>query len=167
MARKTEDREDLLRDGTAMPQRGRMWIESQEVFVGFRIVGPEHLAASLYWDQDPVYQFNTNGRLRRVFFQGRRYKATNGTLYQLHQTGANRKTTERLVLTDSQVERERQRHMIGQLELCLQQITEYLSNKGDVECVGMAGTAFKNQTLKWIHDLPRPIEIADSPAVTD
>ena len=82
MARETHDREDLFRDGTQMPIRGRIDLDGTEIVIGFRKCG----SASLYWDQDPVFQFNALHQLRRVYFRGIRYAAENGVLNQLGQS---------------------------------------------------------------------------------
>jgi hypothetical protein len=79
MAIEEHDREDLLRDGRAMPLRGETTIDDATVVVGFRAGGQ----MSLYCGADPVYQFNADGELRRVFFHGQRYSAENGRLVLL------------------------------------------------------------------------------------
>ena len=38
---------------------------------------------SLYWDQDPVYQFDLRGNLRRAFINSQRYSAVDGKLVRL------------------------------------------------------------------------------------
>lgn len=83
MAKSAHDREDLLRDGKQMPIRGLTYVEGNELFVGFRVMGQ----MSLYWNQDPVFQFNLAKQLRRVFFRGERYAAQDNQLCQLVQNG--------------------------------------------------------------------------------
>jgi hypothetical protein len=67
------DREDLLRDATALVERIELAVDGfdEHVVVGFRKSG----AASVYFGQDPVYHFNSEGELRRAFADGRLYKA--------------------------------------------------------------------------------------------
>ena len=79
MAKQTQDREDLMREGTAMPLRGRLLIEGIEVVIGFRPAGQ----CSLYWNQDPVFQFDAQHQLRRAFVDSRRLKALDGRLAYL------------------------------------------------------------------------------------
>jgi hypothetical protein len=81
MAKFKEDREDLMRDGTAMAYRGRLLIDGVEVVIGFRSGGQ----ASVYWGQDPVFQFNSLHQLRRLFLDGVRLAAENGRLVKLKQ----------------------------------------------------------------------------------
>lgn len=79
MALDERDRENLLRDGRMMPDRGECDIDGVTVMVGFR--SQEQL--SLYCGADPVFQFNSKQQLRRVYFQGRRFAADNGVLVEL------------------------------------------------------------------------------------
>jgi len=80
MARASQDREDLLRDATAFATRVQLKVPSGErsrvVFAGFRMGG----AMSIYFDQDPVYHFNTAGHLRRAFVNDDLVKAERGRL---------------------------------------------------------------------------------------
>jgi hypothetical protein len=69
MALEEQDREDLLRDGRAMPLRGECTLSGSQVVIGFRSAGQ----LSLYCGPDPVFQFNAEQKLRRAFFQGRRF----------------------------------------------------------------------------------------------
>jgi hypothetical protein len=46
------------------------------VVIGFRLDS----SASVYFDSDPVYQFNTTGELRRAFVDGLMIKAVDGRL---------------------------------------------------------------------------------------
>lgn len=84
MASQSQDREDLLRDATAFVNRVQLQISwgerSEVVFAGFRTGG----AASFYFDQDPVYHFNTTGQLRRAFVDDFLVKAEAGRLVRLH-----------------------------------------------------------------------------------
>ena len=81
MARQESDREDLLREATALVERAELQIpgESEPVTAGFRKDG----SLSLFFGGDPVYQFNTAGELRRAFADGLLYKAERGRLVSL------------------------------------------------------------------------------------
>ncbi|MCC7084965.1 MAG: hypothetical protein IT427_08155 [Pirellulales bacterium] len=81
MAREAADREDLLREATALIQRVELKISSfdEPIVVGFRRDG----AASFYFGHDAVYQFNATGALRRGFLEGQLYKAVGGQLVAL------------------------------------------------------------------------------------
>lgn len=81
MARQESDREDLLREATALVERAELQIpgESEPVTVGFRRDG----SLSIFFGGDPVYQFNTAGQLRRAYVAGLLYKAERGRLVAL------------------------------------------------------------------------------------
>ena len=79
MAREIHEREDLLRDATALVPRIQLRLTRDEtpleVFVGFRSE-----AVSLYFGDDPVYHFNGARELRRAFVDDRLIKAEKGKL---------------------------------------------------------------------------------------
>ena len=81
MAREERDREDLLREATALVQRVELQLPlaSDSVVIGFRRSG----AASIYWGQDEVYHFNASNELRRGYLKGRLVKAEQGRLFWL------------------------------------------------------------------------------------
>ncbi|TWU17636.1 hypothetical protein Pla52o_48510 [Novipirellula galeiformis] len=79
MAKQQRDREDLLRDGHQMTSRGETTIDAIAVTVGFRAGGQ----ASLYCGADPVFQFNAQHQLRRVYFANERFAAESGRLVRL------------------------------------------------------------------------------------
>jgi hypothetical protein len=81
MARAESDREDLLREATALVERAELRIpaEQEPVTVGFRRDG----ALGIYFGADPVYQFNAAGQLRRAYVGGLLYKAESGRLVAL------------------------------------------------------------------------------------
>ena len=79
MAIEENDRENLLRDAKMMPVRGETQIDGHTIVIGFR----SDSQASLYCDADPVFQFNANNQLRRVYFHGERYAAEQGVLIKL------------------------------------------------------------------------------------
>lgn len=96
MAIENQRREDLLRDATTYPKRILFKTTSpasppsvstptedcQELFLGFRADG----GWSIYFDEDPVYQFNSIHQLRRAYCLGQRYEAANGKLLHLQRT---------------------------------------------------------------------------------
>jgi hypothetical protein len=81
MAREEEDREDLLREATALVERIELRLpdEPETVVVGFRRNG----SMSVFFGADPVFQFNTIGELRRAYVGGKLYKAESGVLVEL------------------------------------------------------------------------------------
>ena len=102
MARNESDREDLLREATALevrielsaltsprpvPVRDRerdfeaTLVESsaENIVIGFRAGG----AMSIFFGSDPVYQFNAAGELRRAYCDGLLFKAVRRRLVSL------------------------------------------------------------------------------------
>ena len=81
MSRSESDREDLLREATALALRAELEVPGygEPIVVGFRKDG----SASFFFGADPVYQFNAAGELRRAFAAGLLYKAERGQLIAL------------------------------------------------------------------------------------
>jgi hypothetical protein len=80
MAREESSREDLLREATALVERIEFIPNGStsygHIVAGFRRNG----ALSVFFDQDPVYQFNATGELRRAYSDGKLLKAERGRL---------------------------------------------------------------------------------------
>ncbi len=81
MAREESDREDLIREATALVQRVELAISgfTEPIVAGFRRNG----ALSIYFGADPVYQFNAASQLRRAYVDGKLFKADAGRLVQI------------------------------------------------------------------------------------
>lgn len=81
MAQYEADREDLMREATAFRQRAEFTVpgETELVFVGFRDDG----RLSIYFGSDPMYQFESQGALRRAFVDGALYRSQGDTLAKL------------------------------------------------------------------------------------
>lgn len=79
MARLEADREDLLREAVALVRRLELSVEAHAILLGFRATG----WLSLYFDADPMYQFDELGRLRRAFVDGLLYRTQGSCLAQL------------------------------------------------------------------------------------
>ena len=84
MAINRETREDLMRDATAYVRRLiiRKTQSGETIFVGMRQQG----SWSVYFGEDPVYQFNAQCELRRVHFEAQNFAATDGKLHWLQRT---------------------------------------------------------------------------------
>ena len=81
MAHNESDREDLLREATALIERAELKTpdHADPIVIGFRRDG----SASFYFGADPVYQCNSAGELRRAYIDGLLYKAERGQLVTL------------------------------------------------------------------------------------
>jgi hypothetical protein len=90
MARDESDREDLLRAATALVERidlipsGVSLIATSPLGVGHIVAGfRSDGALSIFFGEDPVYQFNVEGELRRAYRDGKLLKAVHGRLVAL------------------------------------------------------------------------------------
>lgn len=126
MSRIEADKEDLIRDGTAMVCRGEFAFTKprpdswtwQVVTIGFRRNG----SPSFYFDQDPFYQFDADGRLRRAYRGGFLYRSQSTTLARMHRTRTAHETTlQRQDLSPQQLD-EFQTQMIQQLKALQQHL---------------------------------------------
>ncbi|NQV28579.1 MAG: hypothetical protein HQ518_29855 [Rhodopirellula sp.] len=91
MARNESDREDLIREATALRNRVEWQIpgEAEPVFAGIRSNG----SLSVYFGPDPVYQFSTAGSLRRAYAGGFLYRTQGSTLARLKRNRSTETTT--------------------------------------------------------------------------
>jgi hypothetical protein len=81
VSRQEADREDLLREATALVERAEITVVGfgEPIIVGFRRDG----SLSVFFGTDSVYQFNAEGELRRAFSSGLLYKSERGCLVSL------------------------------------------------------------------------------------
>jgi hypothetical protein len=81
MARNEADREDLMREAVALIERVELNVSGFEerITIGFRSNG----AMSVFVGQDPVFQFDPFGRLRRAFVDGFLFRSQHSGLARL------------------------------------------------------------------------------------
>lgn len=81
MARQESDREDLMREASALVRRVELLVpgEPAAVIAGFRATG----FLAVYFGADPVYQFDDQRRLRRAFVNGCLFRTQGETLARL------------------------------------------------------------------------------------
>lgn len=94
MARNEADKEDLIADATALIERAEYChahthSTDKIVTVGFR----RDDSLSLYFDQDPFYQFTSDGLLRRAYENGFLYRSQQDTLSKLNRIRNAQQTT--------------------------------------------------------------------------
>jgi hypothetical protein len=84
MARESHDREDLLREATALVRRCELTTpdEPESIVLGFR--SPPSF--SVYFGGDTHYQFNSQGELRRAYRDPFLYRAQRQRLIRLQRT---------------------------------------------------------------------------------
>ncbi len=156
MAIEEHDREDLLRDGRNMPLRGECFIRGVPLIVGFRSQGQ----MSIYCGADPVFQFNAERQLRRVYYQGRRFAADNGHLFELtRQTRGGKVEFE-----SNQVDPQTQMEILSCLSGWLSAIRDSGKSKAtDWRIVDDPLNAFRNSLLDWLEQTATGTQIANAP----
>ncbi len=81
MSRQESDREDLMQEATGLHRRVEWQVSftPDPVVAGFKKNG----AFSVYFGAEPVYQFDSQGRLRRAFVEGFLFRTQGNTLARL------------------------------------------------------------------------------------
>ncbi len=81
MARNEQSHEDLMVEATAFPNRVEIQLDSlrEPIVIGFKRSG----GMSIYFGEDPVYQFDELHSLRRVYLEGHPYRSSGTTLTKL------------------------------------------------------------------------------------
>lgn len=160
MSRIESDREDLLREATALVERAELRVagEPEPVTVGFRKGG----SLSVYFGGDPVYQFNAVGELRRAYVGGLLYKADRGRLVALRrERNEHEVVLQRIELSPEELSRilEAMESRLQRLRLALKEQTyELLGQVAATEDVLGRVTA-------WLAVKERPIVVASRPNV--
>ena len=160
MARQEQDREDLMREATALVRRVELQLpgHAEPWVVGFRRGG----AASIYVGAQPVFQFNTAGEIRRGFWNGRLVKAEQRRLVYLER----RRTDVEVQLvrhefTDAE--------MIEFLELAVETVDRLrrgLHSSGIEILKQVPANADVVADLKaWLSSLPATLSVASVPNV--
>jgi hypothetical protein len=152
------DREDLLREATALVERAELQAPAIEapVVAGFRRDG----SFAIFFGGDPVYQFNAARLLRRAFVAGLLYKAERRRLVRLRRERTAAETTlvrqllgpeeEKAFLVDA-------RERLRALASALQQQQFMLTGQAppDADVVG--------RVCNWLSALPPEVGVAESP----
>ena len=160
VAREEHDREDLLREATALIERVELRIAGREqsVFVGFRRDG----SGSIYFGDDPVYQFNTRGQLRRAFVAGRLFKSQQGALIAITRL----RTPAETQLVSEPLDSATTADFLATMQRDLAALAAALHNRhytltGQVpEHADVIG-----RIQRWLQALPQPPVIATTPRV--
>jgi hypothetical protein len=156
MARDESSREDLLREATALVERIELRIIGSDavppdsvdhIVVGFRANG----SASFFFGEDPVYQFNSAGELRRAYIGGLLFKAARGRLVSIER---NRQPKEVQLLSRHLIDNE-QIEFADKMRGRLRGLADSLQ-KGRFAVIGQvpAGADLLNRVRNWLaaHD---------------
>jgi hypothetical protein len=121
MARDASSREDLLREATALVERIEFVPRTgntQHIVAGFRRDG----ALSVFFGDDPVYQFNANSELRRAYIDGKLLKATHGHLAALQRV----QTQAEVQLIRHQLSRDEEVQVLSQMDELLRRLSRLI-----------------------------------------
>jgi hypothetical protein len=160
MARRESDREDLLREATALVERAELTIEGHDepIVVGFRRDG----ATSFFFGADPVYQFNSAGELRRAYVDGLLYKAERGRLVALRRE----RSAAEVALVRSELSDEESATLMSAMRQRLTFLQAALT-AGSFALAGQvpADADTRARISRWLDSLHAQIRIAAAPNV--
>ncbi|MGE0610458.1 MAG: hypothetical protein AB7O62_25440 [Pirellulales bacterium] len=158
MARDEHDREDLLAEATALVQRVKFLPAGtdDEVVVGFRADG----AASFFLGADPVYQFNSQGALRRAYVDGLMVKARDQRLVSLRRV----RTSQQVVLLSAELDAAQANRFLTDMTARLMALRTALE-AGTLAVAGSipAGVDVVARARQWLKAHAESPGIADSP----
>ncbi len=160
MAREEEARENLLREAVALGARIELVIAAfdKPIVAGFRVDG----AASFFFGQQIVYQFNKDGKLRRGFFDGKLFKAEHHQLVQLTRD----RTVGGVNLLRHELTTEETTQFLSTASRLLRTLYDAIST-GKFEIIGQVplNEDVISQIRNWLENLPPTISLAKSPRV--
>ena len=158
MSRQESDREDLLREATALVERVELRLRGQaeSIVAGFRRDG----AASFFFAADPVYQFNAAGELRRAFAGGLLYKVDGGQLVEMRRE----RTATAVELTSRRLNELETADFLRKAEDALAQLTSALV-AGCMSVVGQVSSDSSSpdvaaKVAAWLAARPQQISLA-------
>ncbi|WP_425615996.1 hypothetical protein NA78x_005934 [Anatilimnocola sp. NA78] len=158
MARNESDREDLLREATALVERAEYLLprEIEPVVAGFRRDG----SFSLFFGGERVVQFNSAAQLRRGYFHGRLLKADKGRLVWM----TRERTSEAVVLLSQPATSEETATLLRQAAELVDCFSVHLQEQtftlvGQVPAEGNIA----ERIIAWAAAMPRPVQVAAAP----
>lgn len=160
MALHESDREDLLREATALVARAEFLLvgQTESVVAGFRRDG----TASFYFGSDPVVQFDLSLRVRRGFYQGQMLKADRGRLIALtrHRTESETQLL-RTEWPDAQA-----LAYLDDMQIRLSELRRQLDDRS-AQLVGAVPSAddIVPRLCEWLAALPEKLEVANQAAL--
>ncbi len=160
MAREESDREDLLREATALVERIELAQSDSvcsRIVIGFRAAE----ALSVFFDADPVYQFNTAGELRRAFLNGKLLKAERGRLISLERV----RLPQEVQLVRRELTDDEQIALLEKMNVCMRELAANLTaNRYTVVAQVPPNADVIGHARKWLADHTIPA-IAKTPHV--
>jgi hypothetical protein len=131
MARHESDREDLMAEATAYTRRVEFTVVGLKATIVAGLRNDDTLA--IYFNQDPMYQFSSNGQLRRGLVDETLFRAGSNTLSKLKR----RRTEQETVLESSDLS-------LGELTCFLQEMDRRIQI---VQASIGSGTAIVTRTV--------------------
>jgi hypothetical protein len=157
MSRQESDREDLLREATALVERVELRLPEQpeSIVAGFRRDG----SASFFFGQSPVYQFNSRRELRRAYVGGLLYKVDSGKLVEMRRE----RTATAVELRSRPLSPEETSKFLLDVEDCLKRLRDALIAR-IAEVVGQVPSDkdVATRVAAWLRELPAGIVLAKS-----
>ncbi len=160
MARNEQDREDLMREATALTRRIELQLpdEPDPWVVGFRRGGE----ASVFVGADPVFQFNDRNELRRSFWNGKLLKAENGRLVQLDR----RRTDSEVQLLRTELTTAESHEFLTVAKQRLDQLQQVISDDTYAIVAQVPpDLAATTELQNWLAQVPDPLVVAAVPNV--
>ncbi len=158
MARNEQDREDLLREATALVERIEFELPGSDetIVVGFRRDG----SASFFLGVDPVFQFNSGHQLRRAYVDGKLLKAERGGLVALER----RRTASQVELLRTELDEAACAVVLENAQSRLRAIAGHLRD-GTCRAVGQVPESadVTGRLQRWLADCPQPLQVAARP----
>ena len=158
VARHEQDREDILREATALIERVELQLPAyaEPVTVGFRRDG----SISFFIGADPVFQFNSACELRRAYLDGRLIKAERGQLVSLQR----QRTTTQVELRSTLLDAAASADLIAMATQHLRQLADHLRQKTyQVNGQVPPSVDVVARVRQWLEDLTWPIAVARRP----
>lgn len=168
MAKQEVDREDILREATALVNRVELKVlgraDGDHIVFGFRECG----SLAVYFGSEPVYQFNVNQALRRAYHQGCLLKAVDCLLVSMRRERHDRK----LQWISTSWDDEKTREFVGQVCRDMSQLVIAIET-GEVQVIGFV-TAMQQTTAEtlttqfcdWCNDHLPDLQVARVPGVS-
>ena len=161
MARDESDREDLLREATALRDRIELEVPFVEeaIVIGYRSNG----APSFFLGQNEVYQFNASGEFRRGYLGGKLLKAEGGNVVRL----LRERTNEEVQLVREALSDVDQKVMLDQMQAQLIRTATCLE-ENDFKIIGSVSHEITDiilHSVNWIRSLDIAILVANTPGV--
>jgi hypothetical protein len=160
MAHQEADREDLLREATALVERIELIVAGydESIVCGFRRDG----SPSFFFGADPVYQFNSIGQLRRAFVAGRLIKADQGRLVAL----SRERSEHEIALVRHELADGESALLVGDVGNRLSRLKQALQDgRYSVNGEVPSGANVAARLLEWLKNRSPTLEIAAAPNV--